>query len=105
MPKVPKTNAGEFTTQRRRCSRTNTREFITVPKVKCRRSPHNVQEHQRIHHSAKSAKGQMPENSSPNAEGVQELTSMKSPHSAKKCERTKCRRIYYTTPKVFKGKH
>ncbi|CAG8856623.1 12118_t:CDS:2, partial [Gigaspora margarita] len=34
-------------------------------------SPHNtedVQEHQRIHYSAESAKGQMPENSPPNAE-------------------------------------
>ncbi|KAF0524544.1 hypothetical protein F8M41_015158 [Gigaspora margarita] len=49
-------------------------------------SPHNtegVQEYQRIYHSVGSAKGQMLENSLPNAKGVQELISMKSPHSAK----------------------
>ncbi|CAG8808372.1 31239_t:CDS:2, partial [Gigaspora margarita] len=52
----PRTNAREFTTQRQRC----------------------IQEHQKIDHSAESAKEQMPENLPLNTEDVQKLTLMKS---------------------------
>ncbi|RIB09170.1 hypothetical protein C2G38_2209600 [Gigaspora rosea] len=101
----------------------NTREFITllkVPKDKCQKIHHTmpkvfknkhqriqkfttqcegVQEHQRIHHSAESVQGQMPENSLHNAKGfkitpenslqcqnvksTQEQIPKNSPHNAK----------------------
>ncbi|CAG8750954.1 49_t:CDS:2, partial [Dentiscutata heterogama] len=66
--------------QCQRCSRTNTKEFITVPKVpkdKCRRIHYTIpkvfkNKHQRIHQNTESAQKQTPENSLHNAKGVQE---------------------------------
>src|ERR1700752_933391 len=62
----------KFTTQCQRCLRkTNTKKFITVPKVsknKHQRIHHTTpkmfkNKHQRIYYSAESAQGQMPKNS------------------------------------------
>ncbi|CAG8807601.1 6206_t:CDS:2, partial [Gigaspora rosea] len=98
--KCPRTNTGKFTTQWRRCSEyKRIHQSAKSAKNKCReihyitlkRIYHTMpkvfkNKHQKIHYSTESAKGQTPENSSHNTEGV------KNKHkNLSQCPRTNAR--------------
>ncbi|KAF0415591.1 hypothetical protein F8M41_007605 [Gigaspora margarita] len=73
------TNTGEFTTQRQVFKNKHQRIYHSAEsaKDKCQRIYHTTpkvfkNKYQRLHHSAKSAQGQTPENLPHNTKGVQE---------------------------------